>query len=302
MNTRQLSRFLGWFSLGLGVAELLAPRKLGRAIGVREHHGILPLLGLREIASGVGLLTQPQPTGWLWSRVAGDLMDLGLLGAAARSSRFDRGRWEAAVAAVTMVTILDLVCSVQSGREQAREDSGTSGVRDLATSTVRTSVTIGRPPEELYSFWRNFENLPRFMNHLETVEVADSTRSRWVAKGPLGSRVEWHAEITSDRPGKLIAWRSLTGSTVDTEGSVEFSNATGNRGTVVRVNLSYRPPGGIVGATIAKLLGEAPEKQVPVDLLRFKQLLETGEIARTEGQSAGRPRSTSRKYDDFVRV
>ena len=140
------------------------------------------------------------------------------------------------------------------------------------------------------------------MNHLKSVQVTGSNRSHWVAKGPAGKSIEWDAEVTDDQPGELIAWRSLPGADVDHAGTVRFNRAPGGRGSIVKVNMEYRPPGGLLGGKLAKLLGEAPEKQVAVDLLRFKQLLETGEIARTEGQPAGRRSSTSKKYDDFIRT
>lgn len=154
---------------------------------------------------------------------------------------------------------------------------------------VTEAVTINRPVEEIYRFWRNFENLPRVMPHLETVRVSGE-HSHWVAHGPMGWRVEWDAEIINDRPNEVIAWRSLEGSQVDTAGSVHFRPAPGNRGTEVHVTLKYDPPGGKVGATVAWLLGSEPSQQVREDLLRLKQLLEAGEIATTTGQPSGRAR------------
>jgi uncharacterized membrane protein len=166
---------------------------------------------------------------------------------------------------------------------------------------LRETVTINRSPDELYQFWRNFENLPRFMNHLHEVQRISDNQSRWVASGPLGSTVEWTAEIINETPNELIAWRSLDGGDIDCAGTVRFQAAPGGRGTIVKVEMQYRPPAGKLGATVARLLGAGPNKQVAVDLRRFKQLIETGEIARTEGQSAGRPQSTSRKFDDVLR-
>ena len=160
---------------------------------------------------------------------------------------------------------------------------------------------INRSPEEVYQFWRELANLPQFMTHLICVEERSSTQSRWVAKGPGGAPVEWDAEIITDTPNEVISWRSLEGSDVANAGSVRFERAPGNRGTIVRVKMQYRPMAGKLGAAIARLFGQAPEKQIKVDLYRLKQVLETGEVARTEGQPAGRPRSTSRKFDDVVR-
>lgn len=152
---------------------------------------------------------------------------------------------------------------------------------------VEKTFTINRTPEELFSFWRNFENLPRFMRHLQSVSVHGNT-SHWVARGPLGMSVEWDAEIHNERPNELIAWRSKEGSAVDTAGSIHFTPAPGGRGTEVRVTLKYDPPGGQATDRIARLFGQAPEQMIQEDLRRFKQLLEAGEVPTTEGQSSGR--------------
>ena len=142
---------------------------------------------------------------------------------------------------------------------------------------VEKSVTINRSPEELYRFWRNFENLPRFMSHLKSVAVLDDKRSHWVAKGPAGSEAEWDAEIINEVPNELIGWRSVDGSQINNAGSVHFTPTIANRGTEVKVILRYDPPGGVLGAVIAKLFGEDPARQVQEDLRTLKQILETGE-------------------------
>lgn len=260
---------LGWFSIGLGLAEVLAPRGLAKLIGVRDDNTLLfRLLGLREIASGIGILTQSKPAGWAWSRVAGDAMDLSLLSAALKSDDTDRVRLIAATAAVVGVTALDII--------SARQLSSSNGIARVK------SITINRPPEEVYRFWRNFENLPRFMSHLESVEVKDEKRSRWTANAPAGMKVEWDAEIVEDRPDHLIVWRSLKGADVENSGSVRFALAPGGRGTEVKVAILYNPPGGAVGASIAKLFGEEPEQQIKSDLRRLKQVLETGEVMHSD--------------------
>ena len=153
---------------------------------------------------------------------------------------------------------------------------------------VEKSVTINATPEKLYTFWRNFENLPRFMNNLEKVEVHDGKRSRWVAKGPAGKSVDWEAEIINEIPNELIGWRSIDGSEVNNAGSVHFTPATGGRGTEVKVILRYDPPAGKFGARISKILGEDPAANVQEDLRRLKMLIETGEIATIDGQTTGR--------------
>ena len=153
---------------------------------------------------------------------------------------------------------------------------------------VEKSVTVNRAPEELYSFWRNFENLPRFMDHLQSVRVLDDRRSHWVAKAPAGTSVEWDAEIVDERSNEQISWRSTGRADVDNAGTVQFRFAPGGRGTEVKVRLEYNPPAGLLGVGIAKLFGEEPAQQIEGDLRRFKQLMEEGEIPTTEGQPSGR--------------
>lgn len=145
---------------------------------------------------------------------------------------------------------------------------------------VDESVTINRPIEELYHFWRNLENLPRFMRHLESVERVTDTLSRWRAKGPAGTTVEWNAEIINEVRNQVIGWKSIEGSDVVSAGSVNFDDAGAGRGTRVRVHLQYSPPGGKLGAAFAKLFGRDAATEIREDLRRFKQLVETGEIAR----------------------
>jgi uncharacterized membrane protein len=165
-------------------------------------------------------------------------------------------------------------------------DTTTAGPEAKGLHVVK-SVTIDRSPEELYRYWRDFQNLPRFMNHLEAVENIDSRRSHWVAKGPAGKTVEWNAEIINERENELIAWRSTEEADVENAGSVNFRPAPGGRGTEVKVTLLYNPPGGSLGAQVAKLFGEEPSMQIEDDLRRFKRLMEAGEIPTTEGQPHG---------------
>lgn len=304
-SAERLAQGLGLFSIALGMAELAAPRSMARLIGVRDHRTLLRLAGLREIASGVGILSQHRPVGWLWFRVAGDIMDLALLGTAFTEKRADATRLAAATAAVAGVTALDIRCSQQLS-EQARTPSDMDrDVFDRATPRgralpVKKAIIVNRSPEELYRYWGDLRNLPGFMKNLDSVELTGEKRSHWVAKGPMGKKVEWDAEIVEDRPNDMIAWRSVEGA-VPNWGSVRFEPAPGGRGTVVRVEMQYSPPGGLVGATAAKLFGRAPEQEIEEDLRRFKQVMETGEIITTEGQPAGRASSTSWKYDRAVR-
>jgi uncharacterized membrane protein len=148
-------------------------------------------------------------------------------------------------------------------------------------------VTILRPREELYRFWRDFSNLPRIMRHLQSVQTTGDGRSHWVARGPLGIPIEWDAEIITERENELIGWRSVGDSEVDTAGSVHFTSAPGDRGTEVRVVLKYDPPAGKLGSAVAWLLGKAPDQQIREDLRRFKWVMETSTVPTIEGQPHG---------------
>jgi uncharacterized membrane protein len=166
-------------------------------------------------------------------------------------------------------------------------DDTRSALGGRAGVHVDESVTINQPVEILYRFWRNLENLPRFMRHLESVERVTDTLSRWRAKGPAGSTIEWNAEIINEVANQVIGWRSIEGSDVVSAGSVNFDDAGPGRGTRVRVRLQYSPPGGKLGAAVAKLLGRDAGSEIREDLRQFKQILETGEIPTTAGQPRG---------------
>lgn len=285
-KAEQLAIGLGWFSIGLGLAELLAPRSVARAIGMPDaSDGILQAFGAREIANGVAILSQPDNPAWLWSRVGGDGIDLAYLSSGFQDDRVDHGKLGFAVAAVLGVTALDAICAQQLNR------AGSSYGDELEEDGVRIErvTTINKPVHEVYQFWREFENFPRFMRHLESVQKLDERRSRWRATGPAGRTVEWEAEVLEDRPDEWIAWRSVEGSQIQNSGSVRFSPAPGARGTEVRVQLQYSPPGGKFGRGIAWLFGQEPDQQIHHDLHRFKQLLETGEIPLSDGPALWRP-------------
>jgi uncharacterized membrane protein len=186
----------------------------------------------------------------------------------------------------------------------AAREKGTGVIADRGSDTraqlgglrgihVEESATIGRPLPELYRFWRNFENLPQFMEHLEVVAAREEGISHWVAKGPAGMQVEWDARIINEVENKVIGWQSLAGSTIATAGSVNFDEDP--HGTRVTVHLQYNPPGGKLGAAVAKMFGEEPNQTIREDLRRLKQLMEAGEIPTTEGQPSGRAAGTRRQ-------
>jgi len=278
-----LANGLGWFSIGLGLAQIAAPRGMARLIGVTDDSrsaAIMRTVGMREIAAGIGILSQPHHRpGWLWGRVAGDIMDLALLGTVLSGNSMQRNRTVVATAAVLGVTALDVLCGQQlEQRSEGNGESSRAEGRRRSKSEVTANLTINRPPEEVYRFWRQLDNLPQFMQHLESVQVLDDRRSHWVARAPAGKRVEWDAVITQDRPNELIGWRSDEDAQVRNEGTVRFRPAPGGRGTEVSVTLRYDPPAGVLGAAISKLFLEEPTKQIPDDLRRFKQVMELGEV------------------------
>ena len=163
----------------------------------------------------------------------------------------------------------------QSNRSEGRPEAETKKVAaEINGIRVEKSVIVTRERSDLYHFWRNFRNLPQIMNHLEEVREFSPTRSHWVAKAPVGIKVEWDAEITSDQENELIAWRSLEGATVANAGSVRFLHFAEHE-TEVRVSLEYDPPGGRLGAFIATIFGENPEQQITEDLARFKHMMES---------------------------
>lgn len=282
-----LAQGLGWFSIALGAAALMVPGGLAQLTGIGAgRRGVVRGVGIRELASGVGLLTQRNPAPWLWSRAAGDVLDLALLASGLRSGNPGRGRAAASFAAVAGVLAVDALAATHLTKHAGHPlVSGVAAPTDLY---FETSIATARSPEECYRFWRNIENLPRFMESLESVRALDERRFHWVAKGPAAATLEWDCEITEDRPGAALAWRTLNGAQVPNAGSVIFEPAAQGRGTIVRLSIHYSPVGGRLTAALARLLRQDPQSQVREDLRRFKQLLETGEIATTRGQPTGR--------------
>ncbi len=183
---------------------------------------------------------------------------------------------------------LGLLRRAITGRCEVNRALGRNSARGVAAGGIarlergegtktEQAVVIARPRDELFQFWRRFDNLPRFMDNLESVTILDSRRSHWVAKGPLGARVEWDAEIHNEIPDELIAWRSLPGSDVDQAGSVQFTPAHGG-GTEVRIVMRYAVPAGKAGDAVVHALGDDPGRQIADDLRRFKQVMEAGEL------------------------
>ena len=165
-----------------------------------------------------------------------------------------------------------------SDRGYAKGTGSRAGVPYELGIRVDHEIQINKPVTELYSFWRELSNLPRFMDHLESVKVVNGRLSHWVAKGPIGMNVEWDAEIINDIPNSVIGWRSLEGSDVDSGGSVRFDADENGTGTRVLISLQYNPPAGQLGEWVASLFGDNPRKTIAEDLQRFKELMETGNV------------------------
>jgi uncharacterized membrane protein len=249
-----LARGLGAFSLALGAAQLAAPGRVARLIGVDadgRHATVLRVRGVAELATGAGILARRRPGTLFWSRVVGDVVDLALLAAA--ESR-NRGRTTLAFGAVAGVLLPDLLESVRLTKQDELAANG--------PARVSKSVTVQRSPEELYEVWRDRELLPRFAR-------------------------EWGATVIDDQPGERIAWRSSDHARIGHSGTVSFKPAPGDRGTELTIESRYSAPGGQIGAAALKLLGRDPATQLADELRRFKQIVETGDVVRSDAVSGG---------------
>jgi uncharacterized membrane protein len=273
-SSQQFTNGLGWFSIGLGLAEIATPNVVADLIGVRHDsktRKILRFYGARELVAGIGILSQSNPSGWLWARVAGDLLDLSSLGKAMASDENARGRAMAATAAVVGVTVADARCAMQLTSAKS------GGQTRRGAAAIASSIIIARNPDEIYEFWRDFTRLPEIFDRLDSVQAVDGKRSHWKLALPMGRSLEWDAEITGDQPNSRIAWRSLS-SSAPHSGEVRFQPATGQRGT--KVSVEIRPEG--VSTGFGKLAGLVPEQHVNIALHNLKQLLETGEVVKSD--------------------
>jgi uncharacterized membrane protein len=265
-----LARGLGWFSIAAGVVQVLAPRAVGRLTGAPMPPALVMLCGLRELACGIGILTQRKPLPWINARIAGDALDLTGLGAALAIPRVGRKRLVAAGAAVAGIAALDVYCARHLGERERH-----------APLYVSMSVIIERPAEALYHFWRDLENLPRIMPHLQSVQMLGEDYSHWIAHAPWGGRVEWDAELIDDVPGQRLAWRTVDESDVFNAGSVRFTPLADGAYSEVTVELLYVPPAGAVGAAVARLFGKDAGQDMFADLAEFKRIMEAEESVRT---------------------
>ncbi|QKV73552.1 SRPBCC family protein [Amycolatopsis sp. Hca4] len=292
-KVQRRGRRLGWLSLGLGVAQLAAPHTVRRLSGVDDSaksRVVVPAVGLRELVHAAGLLASRRKGVWAWTRVAGDAMDLTALGVALTHRGGDRRRRLAGVTgAIAGITALDLLTAVQATRaEHTSPARAARGTRKGDSVELTAATTIRKPPPDVFAFWRDLENLPTFMAHLEQVRTTGDRTSHWTAAAPFGQDVEWDAEITEETPGERIAWRSTGKATVPNAGTVWFTPAPDGESTEVNVVLAYELPGGALGKAVAKFYGEEPHQQLDDDLRRLKQVLETGEVVRSDGAPWGK--------------
>jgi uncharacterized membrane protein len=236
---------------------------------------MMRIYGARELVSGLAVLMQPRRPLPLWARVAGDLVDLGMLGIAAGTRRTSGVRIAGAIATVAGVTALDVIAARRTQKSF-----------DAANQPVMFSVTINKPPAEVYAFYRRFEQLPLFMDYLVSVRETDNRHSTWVAKVPVIGEVSWDAEITEDVPGQVIAWKSVEGSKVKTSGRVTFEKTPGRNMTEVRVEMRLGFTGKAPSVAVAKFFAKP---QVKGDLRRLKQVIETGEVLFSDASEHTRP-------------
>lgn len=296
MRGVRTAQAMGWFSIGLGLTQLIAPRALEGAIGVKRGDGlVMRLLGARQLINGLGLLTQRRTAYWTGARLAGDLMDLALLGREFAGDDNDRGRLAGATVAVLAATAMDVHATRQLAGDVSRQE------QVAQVTNVGAAITIDASREALYAYWRRLENMPTIMDHVREVEVIDDVRARWTGSGPRDTTIRWDTEIVEDRPGELIAWRTV-GGPFESSGSVRFLVAPGGRGTEVVVDMHYQLRGGIVGKAVAFLSGREPGIEAARGLRVLKQIFELGEVMKSDasihrGMHPGRPPSAKERVE-----
>ncbi|MDX2090843.1 MAG: SRPBCC family protein [Kofleriaceae bacterium] len=275
-NNIGLVRGLGIFSLALGAVELAKPGAIARVVGAKRNNATktaIRAIGVREVAAGVSVLARPRRAWPLWSRVVGDAIDLGMIGLVGRAhGRKQFARVLGAALAVAGVMALD----VRAARRAHRPSS---------SPPIVYAVTINKSPSEVYAFFRTLSRLPLFMDYLESVTEHGDT-SHWVAKLPVIGTVAWDAKLKADRPGQLIEWETVPGSTIKQHGRVTFTRAPGRNATEMRLELRMGVRGTPATEALAKLLAKPEAKG---DLKRLKQVIETGEVLYSDATEHARP-------------
>lgn len=309
-TTTRRERMVAVASVALGFGLTTWPAQLGRWAGTGEGSGTrlaLRASGVRKMVTGTGLVASRNPAPWWRARVVGDAMDITVLALAWHRRRDQRGRLGAMITGLAAVTSVDLWAARRASTRWAELGRGVAAAEKVVDVTahnvdtphirgivpddegqVSTSITVRQSTMEAYQAWRRLDRLPEFMTHLESVVEGPNGTSHWVASAPAGQQISWDAQIIDDQPGERLEWRSLPGSEVSNHGRVTFREAPAGLGTEVTVSLEFQPPVvGRAGAFVARLFGEHPQQQVGDDLRRFKQMLETGEVLRSDGSPRG---------------
>jgi uncharacterized membrane protein len=277
--------------VGLGLASLVAPHRLAQLIGLGQHGANVALLraiGARELASGVGILTQENPLNWLWARVGGDALDLALLTRALGKEDSDRGKVATASAAVIGVTAVDAFATRQFSQGNGASFRETTKAA-LHEPRVASAITVNAPIGEVFAAWDGFASLPRFMDSFATVRVTDDRLSHWQTTLPGGLAVSWDVVITDVVPNERITWRTGDPSNLSGSGDVRFRPAPADRGTEVLFEARFDPPGGELGSRITGLFTDPLGVKLNNDLRRFKQLTELGEIVKSDDSAIKGP-------------
>ncbi|MBV8879867.1 MAG: SRPBCC domain-containing protein [Planctomycetaceae bacterium] len=271
-SDRQLGLGLGLFSIGLGMAEIFAPRVVARMIGVRENRPVIRAVGVREVVNGIGLLVAPNAPALRWARVAGDIMDLALLGSSFSRRSRDREKTATAAVAVLGVTAVDLAAGASGERSDGRSTKEGRG-------PIKAIVTVNQTPEVCYQAWSDPAVLERVVADIESIRPIGDGKTRWTMRCE-GETAEWDSEYTEQVPSERLAWKSHQGGKIKSRGIVTFDPAPGGRGTVVRLEMNTPNSGHLSG----KMFGKVKAQR---DLLRFKQYVELGFIPSNEGQPSG---------------
>ena len=261
-DAERVSTALGWFSIGLGLMEIAAPASVARFAGMQDRPGTRNLVrafGAREIGAGIGILLSPRDASRVWARVAGDALDVSGLAVALADEGTDRSRAIMATIAVLGVTAVDIACAVQLGPKSI------GSVPAGTMKDVSQAITVNAPTDTVFDFWRELSNLPRVMTHLKGVQV----------------------ELLDEVADERLSWRVTDHAGRQSQGTVSFRPAPGGRGTEVRVRVERQTVA--VPRMLSRLVGQSPEQRLRADLSRFKQIIEAGDVARSDGPSLWRP-------------
>ena len=294
MNGHRSARFLGWFSLGLGAAEIAAPKALARILGTRPRPALTrTVYGLREVAVGAGILASQNPRPWVWARVAGDTLDLLTLAAIRGNRRARPATVALALGSVAAVTALDLRTALALGRddEDGGEDDGRGGV-PAGAQTVRGSVVVDRPPDEVFWAWRDPVTVATMLSPFLEVRAESPDLAHLRLKTPAGGVAHWSWDVPDERPGDFMRFRSLPDSSVRNEGTATLHPVDGGRSTRLEVEGWYLAPGGRIGTAALSGFGTAPEAALDTVLARFKDLVESG-VAPTSDEARSEAARTS---------